>query len=284
MTNTFVAIDFETSNSSHTSACEIGLVKVEHGLMTEKFHSLIKPPNNEYLRQNTLINGITPDMTENSPPFNELWPDIEKFIGENLLVAHNISTDLSILRQSLAFYSLKTPQYSTDCTYQIFGASLSDMCQAFGIDRLYHNALIDAEACAIIYLNYLNRIPPDMTKINASKKSNLFDFTGHERIKGESLKPYFDNGDPNCPFFKKKVVITGVFSKISRQEIAKILKEKGADVDTSVTDKTNYIISGIEPGPSKIRKFEILKRSGHDINLLSETDFIDAIKDSTCGK
>lgn len=282
MTNTFVALDFETANSSHTSACEIGLVKVENGIIVDKFYSLIKPPNNEYAKVNILIHGITSDMTENSPTFDEIWPYVKEFIGDNIIVAHNKSFDLSIICQTLEYYSLEIPKFTTECTYEIFGTSLTEVCLAFRIERLYHNALIDAEVCATIYINHLNNIKPDFSIVNISKKSNLFDFTGHERIQGDCLKPDFENGDTECPFFKKKVVITGVFSKISRQQIAQLLKEKGADLDTGVTEKTNYIISGMDPGPSKIRKFETLKKGGFDINLVSENDFLEMIKDSRC--
>lgn len=280
MNNSFVALDFETANSSHTSACEIGLVKVETGIIVDKFYSLIKPPDNNYSRVNTLIHGITSEQTENSPFFNELWLKIMDFIADNLIVAHNITTDLSILSQTADFYSIIIPSYQCTCTYRIFRASLSETCQAYGIERPYHNALLDAEACALIYLNYINEIKPDFSKVTSQKRSNIFDFTGHDKIHGECLKPDFENGDPSCPFFKKKVVITGVFSKISRQEIAKMLKEKGADLDTSVTERTNYIISGIDPVPSKIRKFETLKKGGFDINLVSETDFLEMTKAS----
>ena len=276
--DSFIALDFETANSSHSSACEIGLVKVVNGKVVDKFYSLIKPPDNNYFKVNTLIHGITPEQTQESPCFNIIWPRIKDFIGNNLIVAHNITTDLSILRQTLEFYSIQIPNYKSSCTYRIFGASLSDTCQAYGIDRQYHNALIDAEACALIYINYLNNIKPDFSKASTTKRLNLFDFTGHDRIQGDCLKPDFENGDSSCPFYKKKVVITGVFSKISRQEIASILKEKGADLDTSITDRTNYLISGLDPGPTKIRKFESLKKAGFDINIVSETDFLEMTK------
>jgi DNA polymerase-3 subunit epsilon len=132
-------------------------------------------------------------------------------------------------------------------------------------------------------LNHLKGIVPDYSKSNTfHKRTNVFDFTGHDKIGGNFLKPDFEHGDLNCPFFKQKVVITGVFEKITRQEIAQLLKEKGADIDTIVSDKTNYIISGVDPGPSKIRKFEALKIKGHDIKLLSESDFLYIIQTYKC--
>ena len=36
MSQSFVALDFETANSSHSSACEIGLVKVKDGIIVDR--------------------------------------------------------------------------------------------------------------------------------------------------------------------------------------------------------------------------------------------------------
>lgn len=280
MDNSFVALDFETANNSHASACEIGLIKVKDGNIVDNFYTLIKPPENYYSKVNILVHGITPDQTVNAPYFNEIWPEIKEFIGDNFLVAHNLSFDSSILHKTAEFYDIQIPNYQGVCTYKIYGTSLTETCQSFGIERLYHNALIDAEVCALVFLNYLNGIQQDFSKCKSSNKKNPFDFSGHERIHGDCLKPDFEHGDVKCPFFKKKVVITGVFSKISRPEIAELLKEKGADIDTGVTPKTNYIISGTDPGPSKIRKFETLRNGGADIHLVSEDDFLIMIKES----
>lgn len=277
MENTFVAFDFETATNLHSSACEIGLVKVKDGTIIDKYHSLIKPPNNFYLKVNILVHGISPDKTENAPNFNEIWPNIKAFIGDNYLIAHNLSFDSSVLNSTLEFYKIEIPNYNGICTYKIFGASLTETCQAYNIDRQYHNALIDAEVCALLFLNVLSGNKPDFSKAQPVKKVNPFDFSSHDRIHGACLKPDFENGDCHCPFFKKKVVITGVFSKISRQDLAQLLKEKGADLDTGVTKNTNFIISGIEPGPSKIRKYETLKTEGHDIQLVSEDKFFEMI-------
>jgi DNA polymerase-3 subunit epsilon len=283
MSHSFVALDFETANSSHSSACEIGLVKVKDGIIVDKFYSLIKPPENNYAKANILIHGINSEQTTDSPCFHEIWPRIKEFIGDNLIVAHNISFDATILYHTLNYYKIESPEYQGACTFEIYGCSLSEICQAFEIERQYHNALIDAEACALIYLNHLNGIVPDYSKSNTfHKRNNVFDFSGHEKIGSTFLKPDFEHGDSNCPFYRRKIVITGVFENITRQEIAQLLKEKGADIDTNVTEKTDFIISGVDPGPSKIRKFEMLKTKGHDIKLLSETDFLNIIQNYNC--
>jgi DNA polymerase-3 subunit epsilon len=39
----FTAIDFETANNSRSSACALGAVKVENGVITERKEWLIRP-------------------------------------------------------------------------------------------------------------------------------------------------------------------------------------------------------------------------------------------------
>ena len=278
MKNTFVVIDFETANRKHISACEIGMVKVKDGVISDRFYSLIQPPDNIYEKLNILIHGIRPEQTETASSFDMIWPKVKEFIADNYLVAHNINVDASILFTTASYYSVDVPDYTGVCTYEIFKRSLTDMCQAYGIERYYHNALIDAEACAKIYLNYLNQIQPDFSKITHKNKSSIFDFTGHEKICGDTLNPDFKNGDPSCLFYRKKVVITGIFNKIPRQTIAEILKELGADVDAGVTAHTNFIITGMDPGPSKIRKAETMAKDGYDIHLITENDFVSILE------
>ena len=48
---TFTAIDFETATGHQNSACAVGIVTVESGIITNEFYSLIQPPRNEYMWQ-----------------------------------------------------------------------------------------------------------------------------------------------------------------------------------------------------------------------------------------
>ena len=99
----FVALDFETANSSRASACSIGLVKVQFGQIVAKKSILFKPPVgfDEFNGWNIAIHGITPAMVADRPRFEAVWPEISSFIGDQIVVAHNASFDISVLRASL---------------------------------------------------------------------------------------------------------------------------------------------------------------------------------------
>ena len=67
----FVAIDFETAKA--LDPCQIGMAIVKDGAIVQTVNHLIRPIDNEYMRQAIAIHHITPDMTENEPSFPEVW-------------------------------------------------------------------------------------------------------------------------------------------------------------------------------------------------------------------
>jgi len=77
---TFTAIDFETAVGNRNSACAVGIVTVENGIITDEYYTLIKPPNNEYNRHTIKIHGITPEDTVYAPVFADIYPEIKKHL------------------------------------------------------------------------------------------------------------------------------------------------------------------------------------------------------------
>ncbi len=273
----FVAIDVETAQGSRWSICQIGLAIVENGAITQTISRLVQPPGNKYSEWNTRVHGITPDMTYNAPFFEDVWNEIQPLVEGNKLVAHNSSFDINCLEQTLDFYGLPIPNMECDCTYARTGVKLNEICDAFEIEFTnHHNAVSDAEACAKVYLKLLNGLEPDFSKIapRIPKSENPFQQEGHERLCGNVLKPDLENADSSSPFYAKKVVFTGVLNTIKRKEAATLVKKLGADIDTSITKRTNFVITGSAPGPSKMKKIEQFNSQGYDIRLVFEEEFL----------
>ena len=77
------------------------------------------------------------------------------------------------------------------------------------------------------------------------------------------------------PFYGKTMVITGSFQHFSsRKEIQTYLEEAGAKVTGSVSKKTDILIVGEDPG-SKLQKAERLQAEGAEIEILTESEFIE---------
>ena len=131
-----------------------------------------------------------------------------------------------------------------------------------------------------VYLNLMRGIAPDYSKIKprSEKSNNFFAPEGHDHLCGNVLEPDLEHADCNSPFYSKKVVFTGVLNSIDRKEAADLVKKLGADIDTSITKRTNFVITGSAPGPSKMQKIEQLNALGCDIRLVYEEEFLKMCK------
>lgn len=273
----FVAIDVETAQGKRWSICQIGLAIVENGEITQTISRLVQPPQNEYSEWNVRVHGITPEMTCDAPVFSEVWDEIHPLVHCKRLVAHNASFDINCLMQTFDFYGLPVPKLECDCTYSRTGAKLNEICAAYDIElNNHHDAACDAEACAKVYLKLLQGIQPDFSKISLrpERSTNFFQPEGHEHLCGNVLKPDLEHADCNSPFYAKKVVFTGVLNSIGRSEAAELVKKLGADIDTSITKRTDFVITGSAPGPAKMKKIEQLDAQGCNIRLVFEEEFL----------
>ena len=70
-------------------------------------------------------------------------------------------------------------------------------------------------------------------------------------------------------FKGKTFVVSGVFSKVSRNELKKMIEDNGGKVGSSVSSKTTYLVAGDNMGPSKRTKAEANK-----VPIISEDDFL----------
>ncbi len=64
-------------------------------------------------------------------------------------------------------------------------------------------------------------------------------------------------------------VISGVFSKVSRNDLKKMIEDNGGKVSSSISSKTNYLVAGENMGPSKLAKAEQL-----GTKIISEEEFL----------
>ncbi len=67
-------------------------------------------------------------------------------------------------------------------------------------------------------------------------------------------------------------VISGVFEKISRSDLKKLIEDNGGKAAGSISSKTNYVVAGDNMGPSKREKAESL-----GVAIISEDDFLDML-------
>ncbi|WP_407270962.1 3'-5' exonuclease [Radiobacillus sp. PE A8.2] len=147
----FVSIDFETANKYRDSACAIGIVIINEQGVREEFYSLINPLM-EFDFHNVYVHGITESDVIDAPTFEELWPTIKGYLNNHLLVAHNASFDMSVLRACLDRYRLDYPKLEYLCSVMISkqvwpglpNYKLNTLAELHGIQFAHHHALDDA--------------------------------------------------------------------------------------------------------------------------------------------
>lgn len=70
----------------------------------------------------------------------------------------------------------------------------------------------------------------------------------------------------------KKIVVSGVFSRFSRNEIKQIITDNGGQNVSSISSKTDFVVAGENMGPAKHEKANKL-----GIRILSEDEFVDML-------
>lgn len=163
----FTAIDFETANGSPASPCAVGLVKVRDGKLVDGLATLIQPPPgfNYFNPGNIAVHGIRPSDIDDAPTWDEVLPILLAFVGEDVLIAHNATFDMGVLRKSAEAIEVSLPELSYACsleisrkTYNLESYRLNAVSYAIGHEEFkHHDALADADACARIIVHAADR-------------------------------------------------------------------------------------------------------------------------------
>lgn len=299
----FVALDFETANSSRGSVCSIGLVEYEKGKLKKEYYRLVKPKQNYFAGINVSIHGITKDDVADAPEFDVLWEsEIRELLEGKFLVAHNAQFDMSVLRAVLDQYNLPYPMLAYNCTVNISKKTwalprykLNIVSDYLGIELDHHHALDDARASAEILLKAAEELRATNVKelVDKTNTTNgmMFD-TSYEPAKlnkrrqakkqAESFVAATSEHDTNHPFYHTSIVFTGKLDRMKREEAIKRIVDLGGKWQRNVEASTNYLIVGnatfrnYKNGVknSQLERAETLLAQGHSIEVISEADFL----------
>ncbi len=160
----FVVVDTETTGArADDRIIELAAVRVQGGRIVDRFATLINPGRSvpPFI---TRLTGITTAMLVRQPLADEVLPDFLKFLGDGVLVAHNLAFDRKMLEAELRRLGLPGLNNPTLCTLRLARRLLPGL-PASGLDgliRFYqipvarrHRALGDAEATAQVLLHLL---------------------------------------------------------------------------------------------------------------------------------
>ncbi|MEI6893287.1 MAG: 3'-5' exonuclease [Colwellia sp.] len=161
--NSLIILDFETTGLSPNSgdrAIEIGAVKIDNGIVVDRFQELMYPGRRiSYFIEN--YTGITNEMLSKAAPCHEVMTRFSHFIQGQNLVAHNASFDKRFLECELKRISSSydgqfacSLLLSRRLVQNAPNHKLATLINYHGIasNGHFHRALYDAEMTAKLWL------------------------------------------------------------------------------------------------------------------------------------
>jgi DNA polymerase III subunit epsilon len=99
---TFCVVDLETTGGHRTDDCitEVGAVKVRGGVCLGTFQTLVNP-GRAIPPQITVLTGLSDALVASAPRIESVLPAFLEFLGDSVIVGHNVGFDLAFLRAAL---------------------------------------------------------------------------------------------------------------------------------------------------------------------------------------
>ena len=262
----YTVVDTETTGLSTESCCliEVSALRVREGRVAAEFSTLIRPPWREVQKNGQWqqgyvddfiqgLTGITDEMLEGAPLPEEALPQVEDFLGRDLLLGHNVGFDTAFLYDSFQKYlgrplgnsSLDQLRLARKLLPQLPHHRLGDVAAALGVPyEGAHRALAD---CWISYGCY--------EKLRALALSQGTEEEFLQRFeKKKPPKPRYP-GVPGHPFYQKTLVLTSSLDTSQNREAVlraggKVGKEVAAGVDfVAIPAPGEKPLPGKEGGP-----------------------------------
>lgn len=297
----FVAVDFETANAQRASVCQVGLIRVEAGLVVERASRKVIPPTglDSFDPRNIRIHGITAADAAAGVPWAVALEEIYDFSSGLPFVAYG-NFDKGVFTQATTLIGAPVPD---TLWYDAAAAArriltlpdykLPTVAAHLEIPLLrHHDALADAEAAAHVTLALAQRSgSPTLRDLWPSKSGGTY---RDHLPSGTSTpnKPLLPQADPDAApdhaLYGANVVITGDLGIMTRMEAFELIASCGGIPQNNVTLKTTHVVVAEEPrlsreydparGRSKERKAaEYAASRGRTIAFMGGRDFTDLV-------
>lgn len=280
--STFVVVDVETANPDFASICQIGVVLFMDGQVVDTWKTLVDPEDCFYVA-NVKVHGITPEIVEGAPTFQEIDAQVRRLFNGQIVVCHTafdrVSLSKSVGNYGLADYDciwLDSARVGRRAWTQFArrGYSLPNFAQYLGIEYQAHDAAEDARAAGEILLRAIDETGLSVEDWLVRVEQPIF---GESDYKASIVQ----TGNPYGPLAGELVVFTGALS-MTRKDAAKMAAEAGCEVGSGVTKKTTLLVVGEldvrvlvgHKKSSKQRKAEKLIEGGQALRIVTEPDFM----------
>ena len=217
----YCVLDTETTVLSpyYDELIEVALLRVRNDEVVAWYSQLIQPERSidPFV---TLLTGITNEMVRGMPSISEAKDDILDFLGNDIIVGHNMSFDrrflISGLQVDLLNQYMDTFQFSRKLYPELEHHRLSDMTKHLGLHNKQHRALSDCISTKQLY---------DCIKTTMYERSlGVEDLWINSKLKYRSgidihsIVPEDVEIDEDGFFFNRHVVFTGKLEKMVRRD------------------------------------------------------------------
>jgi len=286
LVNDYIVFDLETTGLSpdFDEIIEFSGFHINDGKVVDQYSTLIKPLNrlDPFI---TELTGITNEMLENQPSLSDVIGVICDYLGDSILLGHNIHFDLNFLYDAAEYFLHKEitndfvdllrvsrkmhPEWKSH-TLSIIANNLSTNVQP--THRAGNDALATYQSFEI-YKQAALENGIDYEALFSPKSITANDIVSRQLCNGNAL------------LCDEEFVFTGKLDKMERVEAWQLVVDSGGKIADGVTKKTNYLVLGnldyttqIKNGKSnKLKKAEELILKGQDLKILTEDVFYDLL-------
>lgn len=283
----YTVVDIETTgfDPMFDEIIEVAGIKYRGRNEVGRFQSLVKPDDGipDYI---TALTGITNEMVADAPGIEDVLPRFLEFIGEDIVVGHNVHFDVNFLYDYAEDFELKpfsndlvdTLRLSRRLYPELQGHKLSALAAHFGVEPDgEHRALADCvttQKC----LSAMDAYAAQNGGIPESAE-DLY------RKLSKTIVAETSDFDPDSLIYGRTFAFTGKLERMTRKEAMQAVVNAGGHCTDGVVAETNYLVLGnndyckaIKDGKSaKQKKAEKMKLNGADIESISESVFCDML-------
>ena len=281
MSLTFNAIDIETANADRASICQIGIVHVREGVITDHWQSLIDP-NAWFDPLNVSIHGINAKDVKNSPSLSDIRGELDRLSG-SIVISHT-SFDRVAIERALKEHNLEPLSVTWLDSARIVrrawpeqygksGWGLKKVATDLDIVFSHHDALEDARAAAEIVLRACTATDTGIADWLHLVNRPIF-------LPSDRAAASRPEANRDGFLYGETILFTGELS-VSRSEASELAAQAGCNVVDNASKKVTMSVVGTQDESklkgyeksSKHRRIERLINKGAGIDILSESDF-----------
>lgn len=288
----YTVIDLETTglDPKWDDIIEVCAFRVRDGEIESVYTSLVNP-GFDISGFITNLTGISNEMLSGAPSINTVLPAFRQFIGDDVVVGHNVNFDVNFVydhsqRLDLSPFSnafVDTMRIARRLCPELTHHRLKDLVKHYQLAAdVKHRAQADVELTNSCYCAMRLQIESD-----AELQARLSSVSKYRWVRADDLQAQTDNFDPVSTIYGMTFAFTGTLERMIRKDAMQAVLNCGGLCTDGVNKNTNYLVLGnndyvksIKDGKSsKQQKAEKMKLDGHDIEIITEDVFYDMLRE-----